>query len=84
MNNLFEYVLHFFGDFFQVPWSMLKGACVPEDFCERHSIVLAPSLTSTRFKPKGLNKSSEEEDNLSSFVVGNPKLPSSIIGKLNF
>ena len=61
---------------------MLKGACVPEYFCERHSIVLAPSLTSTRFKPKGLNKTEAaagEEEKLSSFVVGNPKLPSSVI-----
>ena len=48
---------------------MLKGACVPEYFCERHSIVLAPSLTSTRFKPKGLNKTEAaagEEEKLSS------------------
>ena len=58
---------------------MLKGACVPDYFCERFSIVLAPSLTSTRFKPKGLNKPAGEEEKLSSFVVGNPKLPSSVI-----
>ena len=75
-----EIMLVLDSNLFMVPWSMLKGACVPEYFCERYSIVLAPSLTSTRFKPKGLNKTAPQDDSkLTSFVVGNPKLPSSVI-----
>ena len=73
-----EIMLVLESNLFMVPWSMLKGACVPEYFCERYSILLAPSLTSTRFKPKGLNKA-ESDQKLTSFVVGNPRLPSSII-----
>ena len=50
----------------------------------RYSIILAPSLTSTRFKPKGLNKSDDTSQKLTSFVVGNPKLPSAVMEHWNW
>ncbi len=75
-----EIMLVLDSNLFMVPWAMLKGPCIPEYFCERYSIIQAPSLTSTRFKPKGLNKTNETmEQKISSFVIGNPKLPSSVV-----
>jgi CHAT domain-containing protein len=72
-----EIMLVLESNLFMVPWSMLKGACNPEYLCERYCLLLAPSLTSTKFKPKGISNK-DKDQKLTSLVVGNPKLPTAV------
>ena len=77
-----EIMLVLDSNLFMVPWSMLRGSCHPEYMCERFNLLITPSLTSTKFKPKAVNKAttgdSKEEQKLTSLVIGNPKLPQAV------
>ena len=71
-----ELMLVLEGDLYLVPFAMLKGPSCPEPLCERYSLLIAPSLTSVKSAKRRNNHSSDE--NASSLVVGNPKIPSTV------
>ena len=71
------------GDLYLVPFSMLRGTNNPEYLCERYSLLLAPSTSSVKNSRQNSNnnklKTGEEDEKTNALVVGNPKLPSSVM-----
>ena len=70
------------GDLYLVPFSMLRGNNNPEYLCERYSLLMAPSISSIKSGRQNNNKSltnGEEEEKTNALIIGNPKLPSSVV-----
>jgi CHAT domain-containing protein len=71
-----ELMLVLEGDLYLVPFAMLKAPDWTECLCEKYSLIVAPSLSSTRVAKA---KPSQSATPLStSLVVGNPRLPSTV------
>ena len=80
-----ELMLVLEGDLYLVPFSMLRGSNNPEYLCERFSLIMAPSISSIKSGRQNSNlnnksnKDGTEEEKTNALVIGNPKLPSSVI-----
>ena len=71
-----ELMLVLEGDLYLVPFSVLRGANSTDYLCERFSLLVSPSLTSSKTR---YNKAKKSQDTDSvKLVVGNPKIPSSV------
>ena len=79
-----ELMLVLEGDLYLVPFSMLRGTNNPEYLCERYSLLLAPSISSVKIGRQNNNnnnklKTGDDDEKTVALVVGNPKLPSSVM-----
>ena len=73
-----ELMLVLEGDLYLVPFSVLKGANCTEYLCERYSLLVSPSLTSSKHRYKAPQSNNNKEETCSRLVVGNPRIPSSV------